>query len=307
MIYQDTTSGLVHSRLRDMLARPNHASLTPDSPARSDVLAAEKQIKNLTHFALPTLPHLMALLAHPSDAFPPSNTSLLVVDNISTLFALAFPKLTEDAHKQQPQAKKYDASQFASNRRWAVMADLISRLGRLAVTRNIAILLLGQTTTRVRSDTGAVLCPAISGTGWDGGINSRIVLYRDWLFLSKDPSSQAENCPGVRFAGIMKAKGIPYQDLGRIVAFTIIEVIGSMQQDASDCPPCTDISQAGLQEVKLDKSQLRCQITAETMATNPKRKRDEIADSESEDEDARSDREFGWGAEDETLQAEHLL
>lgn len=274
-----------------MLESPNDASRTTESSAQSDLLAAEKQIQNLTHFALPTLAHLIALLAHPSDSFPPSNTSLLVVDNISTLFALAFPKLIEDAHKQQqqPPARKYDASQFASGRRWAVMADLISRLGRLAVTRNIAILLLGQTTTRIRSDTGAVLCPAISGTGWDGGINSRIVLYRDWLFLSKDSSSQAEHCPGVRFAGIMKAKGITYDDLGRTAAFTIEQVIGSMQDHASDGQLCTNKSQAGLQEVKLDRSQLRYQITAETMATNPKRKRDEIADSESEDKDARSD------------------
>ena len=79
------------------------------------------------------------------------------------------------------------------------------------------------------------------------------------------------------------------------------------KEHVSDLLSRTDKSQAGLQEVKLDKSQLRCQITAETMAMNPKRKRDEIADSESEDEDARSDREFGWGAEDETMQAEQLL
>ena len=290
-----------------MLESPNDASPTPKPSAQSDLRAAEKQMQKLTHFALPTLAHLMALLAYPSDSFPPSNTSLLVVDNISTLFALAFPKPVEDAHKQQPPAKKYDASQFASGRRWAVMADLISRMGRLAVTRNIAILLLGQTTTRVRPDTGALLCPATSGTGWDGGINSRIVLYRDWLFLSKDSSSQADHLPGVRFAGIIKAKGITYDDLARTAAFTIKQVIGSMQNHASDGQLCTDRSQAGLQEVKFDKLQLRYQITAETMATNPKRKRYEIADSESEDEDARSDREFGWGAEDETMQAEQLL
>ena len=223
-----------------MLESPNDASRTPESSAQSDLRAAEKQIENLTHFALPTLAHLMALLAHPSDSFPPSNTSLLVVDNISTLFALAFPKLIEDAHKQHPPARKYDASQFASGRRWAVMADFISRMGRLAVTRNIAVLLLGQTTTRVRSDTGAVLCPAISGTGWDGGINSRLVLYRDWLYLSKDSSSQAEHCPGVRFAGIMKAKGITYEDLGRTAAFTIKQVMGSVPQNVSDLSSRTD-------------------------------------------------------------------
>lgn len=43
-------------------------------------------------------------------------------------------------------------------------------------------------------------------------------------------------------------------------------------------------------------------------ATSLKRKREEIADSQSEDEEtAASDQEFGWAADDETLNAEELL
>jgi len=42
--------------------------------------------------------------------------------------------------------------------------------------------------------------------------------------------------------------------------------------------------------------------------TSLKRKRGEIADSQSEDEEAASsDREFGWAGDDETLNAEELL
>lgn len=39
-------------------------------------------------------------------------------------------------------------------------------------------------------------------------------------------------------------------------------------------------------------------------ATSSKRKREEVADSESEDEEAASDQEFGWAGDDATLHAE---
>ena len=38
-----------------------------------------------------------------------------------------------------------------------------------------------------------------------------------------------------------------------------------------------------------------------------KRKRGEIADSESEDEEAASDQDFGWAEDDDTLNAASLL
>ena len=104
------------------------------------------------------------------------------------------------------------------------MGDLISKLGRLAVIRNIAFLLLGQTTTRVRSDTGAFLYPAISGTAWDSGISCRIVLFRDWLFQSNDASSRRDHIYTVRFAGMIKARGLTYEGTGRVAAFVIEKV-----------------------------------------------------------------------------------
>ena len=202
----------------------SHNNVDLESSTQPDSSNAERQMKNLTHYVVPTLAHLMAMIAHPLENFPAKDTGLIVADDISTLFALAFPKAIDDAHKNQAPPKKYDAAQFASGRRWAVIGDLISKLGRLAVTWNIAILLLGKTITRVHSDTGAVLCPAVSGTAWDSGISNRIVLFRDWLFLAQDTSSQPEHVPGARFAGITKAKGVAYNGFDRTVAFTIEQV-----------------------------------------------------------------------------------
>ena len=105
------------------------------------------------------------------------------------------------------------------------MGDLISKLGKLAATRHLTVLLTSQTTTRIRAETGAVLHPSISGTAWDGGISNRVVLYRDWLTLQEgDGSSQPKQVYGARFAGVVKASGISYPGLGKVVPFTIEKV-----------------------------------------------------------------------------------
>ena len=167
----------------------------------------------------------MALLTHQSTSFPPVNTSLIVIDSVSSLFALAFPKILENADVLQTPAKKYDTVQWAAGRRWAVMGEFMSKMGRLAATSNIAILLTSQTTTRIKYETRAVVHPAISGTAWDSGISTRLVLFRDWLFRGAEtPSTHGEYVPGVRFAGVMKAKGIPYEGVGKVNTFTIEEV-----------------------------------------------------------------------------------
>lgn len=70
-----------------------------------------------------------------------------------------------------------------------------------------------------------MLYPAISSTAWDTGISTRIVIFRDWLFRASDAASrQEEYIPGVRLAGVMKAKGISYEGFGKVVTFAIEKV-----------------------------------------------------------------------------------
>ena len=191
----------------------------------SDPVSIDGHLEKLNHFTTPTLPHLLALLAHQSSAFPPAGTTLIVIDSISTLFAMAFPKTGENVSSNQLPAKKSDAAQWASGRRWAVMGDFISKINRLAATSDIAILLTNQMTTRIHSETGAVMHRAISGTAWDSGVSTRIVLFRDWIFEAADTgSSQGEYVPGARLAGVMKAKGCSTEGVGKVVIFTIEKV-----------------------------------------------------------------------------------
>lgn len=214
----DSSYQMVGPRLRDMLSGPN----LPEDEAKSDLESADDHLERLHHFTTPSLPHLLALLTHHSLYSPPPETSLIVIDSLSTLFALAYPKTGENASSQQTAVRKSDAAQWASGRRWAVMGDIISKISRLATTWNIAILLTSQMTTRVTSEAGAVLQPAISGTTWDTGISSRVMVFRDWIFQTTDAgSSQGENVPGVRVASVSKAKGVSCEGMTKTVMFTI--------------------------------------------------------------------------------------
>ena len=217
----DASCQLVGPRLKEIIEHPR---ISGKPPASSQSIS-QAQLNNIHHFTTPTLPHLLALLTHSSTSFPPVNTSLIVIDSVSTLFALAFPKILENADILKTPAKKSDAVQWAAGRRWAVMGEFMSKIGRLAATSNIAILLTSQATTRIKYETRAVLHPAISGAAWDSGIGTRLVLFRDWLFRGAEtPSSHREYVPGVRFAGVMKAQGITYEGVGKVITFTIEEV-----------------------------------------------------------------------------------
>lgn len=111
------------------------------------------------------------------------------------------------------------------------MNDLMSKLSKLAALNNIAVLVTCQTATRMRAGLGAVLLPALSGTEWDNGISTRLVLFRDWPPPAhKDMSDADRQLLGkVRYAGAIKVNGVTLADIGtvgNVVPFTIQAVSG---------------------------------------------------------------------------------
>lgn len=209
--------------MRDIVLRhlaPGNSSAQLLSPSQDDGI-----LNNICHYFTPTLPHLLALLAHPSPSFPSPNTSLIVIDAVSSLFNQAFPRVVDIAGGKEKSSKLNDASQWAASRRWAVMGDFIAKLGKLAATRQIAILLTLQTSTRVYAELETCLYPAVAGTTWDNGVNARIVLFRDWLYRSAASSSQGGYVSGARYAAVVKAGGVSYEGLGRAVPFRITKVL----------------------------------------------------------------------------------
>ena len=217
----DSSHTIAGPRLKDIVCNALETQKAPASPSPRSM---DETLECFHHFNVPSLPHLLALTTHPSGSFPPPKTSLIVIDAISSLFTLAFPKTIEKIDSKRDPGKKNDAAQWAVSRRWGVMSDFVSKIGKLAATSNIAVLLISQSTTRVRAQSDTVLHPAISGTAWDNGINARLALFRNWLLKPNEGSRQGNYVPKARFVGIIKAAGITYDGLGRVVPFTIKQV-----------------------------------------------------------------------------------
>jgi hypothetical protein len=176
------------------------------------------------HYTIPTLAHLLALFMHPPSSFPPPNTSLIIIDSISTLFDNAYPRNADDRAAKN----RNDQARWAAGRKFAVMNELISMLTKLAAMHDIALLITSQTITRIRAGSRALLVPAISGAEWENGISTRLVLFRDWVpGQGKWTKADAARMQKTRFAGVLKANGAGLADdggVGSIVPFAIEEV-----------------------------------------------------------------------------------
>lgn len=176
------------------------------------------------HYAIPTLAHLLALFMHPPSSFPPPNTSLIVIDSISTLFDNAYPRNADGRAAKN----RSDQARWAAGRKFAVMNELISTLTKLAAMHDIALLLTSQTITRIRAGSRALLVPAIVGAEWENGISARLVLFRDWVpGQGKWTKADAARMQKTRFAGVLKANGVALADdggLGAVVPFAVEEV-----------------------------------------------------------------------------------
>jgi hypothetical protein len=193
----------VPRRLDDIIsatlnADPTDSSASPQRPA-------SQQVSSLFHhYVTPTLPHLLALILHPPQLFPPKATSLLVIDSISTVIGDAYPRQPGFATP----AAKNDAARWAAARRPAVLHELVTKLNQMAAVDNIAVLLTCQTVTRVRFGSGAILVPAISGTEWDAGVSTRLVLLRDWVPEHARVAKEDEGrLSDVRFVGVTRLNG----------------------------------------------------------------------------------------------------
>jgi hypothetical protein len=125
---------------------------------------------------------------------------------------------------------KNDPSQWAMSRKWAVIGDFISKVGRLAVVKDLTILLISQTKTKVQMGTGAILLPSVSSSIWDVSVANQIVLFRDDHLPQGQPDSgegDAFDSRKIRFAGVLRSRGVVHTEgaLGKVVPFVIEEVI----------------------------------------------------------------------------------
>jgi hypothetical protein len=136
-------------------------------------------LDDFIYFRAHTLAHLVALLARPPKGFPPPETNLLVVDSVSGLFPAYFPSSTE-LKDQFAEGKIADKAhlQWLLSRKWNIASELATHLARLAA-RNIAVLAINQSHTKLQGEPHATLQPLLSGGAWEACVQTRIAVYRD--------------------------------------------------------------------------------------------------------------------------------
>ncbi|KAI9761088.1 MAG: hypothetical protein M4579_001240 [Chaenotheca gracillima] len=291
VVWVDCSFSLPGPRLKQVLLKLRDAEGTGAT--------AEELLSRFEHYSIPSLPHLLALLLRQSASFPPRGTSLIVIESISTLMSEAFPlraAATEPTRSQDESSrplptKKSDPGpqQWASGRRWAIISEFLSKIGKLAAMNNIAVLITTHMTTRTDADSGETMfVPGISSSTWDAGIPNRIILFRDWPPSASTQDEQAnsddvEKANKVRYAAIYKVGGALQREngIGKIVTYVINE--GGMQE--LDLLPSSGIP--ALKPTPMDFG---------SSPYSSKRKHDEVADSQSDEEE-----EFGGSSADEFL------
>lgn len=200
------------------------STATPTVSAVPTASTPDELWSRFHHLAAPTLAHVLALFVHPPPSFPQSNTSLVVVDSLSTLIDNAYPRHTDDRTRTRT-----DQSKWAAGRRYAVINDLIAALTRLAALHDIALVITCQTITRIRGASRALLVPAIAGVEWESGISTRLLLFRDWVpqHAHTQDNDDADRLHKTRFAGLVKLNGVALADeggVGNVVPFAIESV-----------------------------------------------------------------------------------
>ncbi|KAI1118717.1 P-loop containing nucleoside triphosphate hydrolase protein [Nemania sp. NC0429] len=214
---------------------------------------------NLVHYSTPTFAHLIALLCKPGASSFPRGTSLVVIDGLSGLVNLAFPKNVEP--RQTPKGPG------PATRRLQVLQFLVSALQKLAATQDLLVLVLSQCATRMQNEHGATISPAISASCWERGIATRLVLFQDWATVGSDLRS-------IRIIGVQKSndQGSP-NGIGMTFPF--------------------EIRNGGL--VALD---LETNGSSLTLATNTRHQKRKFAQSDFEIADSEGE-DYGWEDEDE--------
>jgi Rad51 len=208
MFRADTGSPIPAPRLREML----RGSIKSADDAPASLNEAEARMNNymrkFIHIRAYSLPHLLAVLLHAPNGFPPEETNLLVIDSVSAPFNAYFPNTTELNSRLSPGGITDDQQhQWLRHRKLNIATDMATQLMKLAAARNLAVLLINQANTKARGLPHPILYPALGGWPWEKAIHSRVVLYRDWLPVEVQVS--IDGCPvrRMRFAEVTKKAG----------------------------------------------------------------------------------------------------
>jgi len=239
----DTGSPLVFKRLNDLLSSDKlvEGHKQSSSPPRPRPL--EDVLPKFNYIDAKSLPRLLTLFMHPTTVFPSANTSLIVIDDLSSFLLGSFPR-TKPKGSVPPQIQEKLASKAAS-RRFQTTEALVTAISKLAAMKDIAVVVLNNTSTTLKGGQKAALKPALSGQAWEAAIRTRILLYRDFCPDDVQDELTREERRSVRFAEVVKLGGkeVPTESIPFLI------------RDVSLLPyrplDVTDIYEDGLHEISL--------------------------------------------------------
>jgi RecA/RadA recombinase len=256
VVWIDTGAPLPGPRFKQIFAayKPLLIPALDTPPSLPVPEPSEKTLDNVSYFNVPTLAHLLTLFLHPTPEFPPPRTSLVVIDNISTVFATAFPRSADrraaDSTSTVAESARNAAQQKAAGRKWAVAGDLAVAMTKMASLHNLSILVINQVATSLKGVRKAVLKPSLSGNGWDVGVRNQVLLYRDFGPRDGTVELTVEERRAMRFAEVVKVSG-------KVATGTAADVVPFVIEDVSlwclSKSPCgTDLSIARTERVTSD-------------------------------------------------------
>ncbi|KAF7504059.1 hypothetical protein GJ744_002888 [Endocarpon pusillum] len=316
VVWIDTGAPIPGPRFQDMLHFYSGLPAGQD-PASSPPISRslDALLDKFTYYNIHTLPHLLVLFLHPTAQFPPPDTALMIIDNVSALFATAFPRSTPSSFFSDNANVKTSSSsldiarknklQWAANRKWVVAGDLAAAMNKMAALKNVAVVVISQVATSLKGVKRAVLKSALAGTAWEVAVANRVVLWRDFAPDSEGSADASSSIArGIRFAEVVKEGGklrpvgqgdaVPFsiakEGLRELrLPFPISATLETHQQLKPQPAPATT----------LPTTTASTSITT-TPTITTKRKADEIADSEDELL-VGSDDDFGLPPDDDDL------
>ncbi|KAI5281567.1 hypothetical protein KEM54_003178 [Ascosphaera aggregata] len=208
---RDTAGPLNTNRFWDIYAKDDKSADKKGEPPLFDVKGSA--LDKVFHFHVSTLSHLLALISLSPNGFPPADTGLIVIDSISSLFRAEFRTKLRRPFSNQASSADLEVDQnprftakfnvlnpYEEKLRWRIIGNILSSLNKLANIFNCAVIVMNEMATRFRPGQRPMIHEALTGTTWDIGIGTKIILY--WTWSPKEANTSS--CRAMRIAEVLK-------------------------------------------------------------------------------------------------------